>query len=153
MVQRYWLLFQKPQHPQSTRTPVPGDPTPYSALYRHCPHRVHRLFLDRVSLYSPGCPGAHSDQPGLELKNPHASASLVLELKASATTPRTIFYFKFLSLLMKLKYLMFLYLRLYMSLLIRQVFFLSDTVVVFLKIFIILCIWVFYLCWCLRIQL
>jgi hypothetical protein len=31
---------------------------------------------DRVSLYSPGCPGTHSvDQAGLELRNPPASAS------------------------------------------------------------------------------
>jgi hypothetical protein len=41
-----------------------------------------------VSLYSPGCPGTHFvDQAGLELKNPPASASRVLGLKACATTP------------------------------------------------------------------
>ena len=35
------------------------------------------VFRDRVSLYSPGCPGTHSvDQAGLELRNPSASASL-----------------------------------------------------------------------------
>jgi hypothetical protein len=46
------------------------------------------VFLDRVSLYSPGCPGTHSvDQAGLELRNPPASASQVLGLKACATTP------------------------------------------------------------------
>jgi hypothetical protein len=46
------------------------------------------LFQDRVSLCSPGCPGTHSvDQAGLELRNPPASASGVLGLKASATTP------------------------------------------------------------------
>ena len=34
------------------------------------------VFRDRVSLYSPGCPGTHSvDQAGLELRNPSASAS------------------------------------------------------------------------------
>ena len=34
------------------------------------------FFRDRVSLYSPGCPGAHFvDQAGLELRNPPASAS------------------------------------------------------------------------------
>jgi hypothetical protein len=34
------------------------------------------FFGDRVSLYSPGCPGAHFvDQAGLELRNPPASAS------------------------------------------------------------------------------
>jgi hypothetical protein len=39
-------------------------------------------------LYSPGCPGTHSvDQAGLELRNPPASASRVLGLKACATTP------------------------------------------------------------------
>jgi hypothetical protein len=37
------------------------------------------VFRDRVSLYSPGCPGTHSvDQAGLELRNPPASASQVL---------------------------------------------------------------------------
>jgi hypothetical protein len=46
------------------------------------------FFLDRVSLYSPGCPGTHSvDQAGLELRNLPASASQVLELKVCATTP------------------------------------------------------------------
>ena len=40
------------------------------------------MFWDRVSLYSPGCPGTHSvDQAGLELRNPPASASQVLGLK------------------------------------------------------------------------
>jgi hypothetical protein len=34
------------------------------------------FFQDRVSLYSPGCPGTHSvDLAGLELRNPPASAS------------------------------------------------------------------------------
>jgi hypothetical protein len=46
------------------------------------------VFRDRVSLCSPGCPGAHFvDQAGLELKNPPASASRVLGLKACVTTP------------------------------------------------------------------
>jgi hypothetical protein len=48
------------------------------------------FFRDRVSLCSPGCPGTrtHSvDQAGLELRNPPASASPVLGLKACATTP------------------------------------------------------------------
>jgi hypothetical protein len=45
------------------------------------------FFQDRVSLCSPGCPGTHSvDQAGLELRNPPASASQVLGLKACATT-------------------------------------------------------------------
>jgi hypothetical protein len=39
---------------------------------------VFLIFRDRVSLYSPGCPGTHSvDQAGLELRNPPASASRV----------------------------------------------------------------------------
>jgi hypothetical protein len=46
------------------------------------------VFRDRVSLYSPGCPGTHFvDQADLELRNPPASASQVLGLKACATTP------------------------------------------------------------------
>jgi hypothetical protein len=47
------------------------------------------FFRDRVSLYSPGCPGAHFvDQAGLELRNPPASASRVLGLKVCATIAR-----------------------------------------------------------------
>jgi hypothetical protein len=47
------------------------------------------FFRDRVSLYSPGCPETHFvDQAGLELRNPPASASQVLGLKACATTAR-----------------------------------------------------------------
>jgi hypothetical protein len=46
------------------------------------------VFRDRVSLYSPGCPGAHFvDQAGLKLRNLPASASRVLGLKACATMP------------------------------------------------------------------
>jgi hypothetical protein len=45
------------------------------------------FFRDRVSLYSPGCPGTHSvDQASIEHRNPPASASQVLGLKACATT-------------------------------------------------------------------
>jgi hypothetical protein len=50
------------------------------------------VFRDRVSLCSPGCPGTHSvDQAGLELRNPPASASQVLGLKACASTPTLLF--------------------------------------------------------------
>jgi hypothetical protein len=50
------------------------------------------VFRDRVSLYSPGCPGTHFvDQAGLELRNLPASASRVLGLKAYATTPGVTF--------------------------------------------------------------
>jgi hypothetical protein len=46
------------------------------------------FFRDRVSLYSPGCPGTHFvDQTGLKLRNLPASAFRVLGLKAWATTP------------------------------------------------------------------
>jgi hypothetical protein len=45
------------------------------------------VFRDRVSLCSPGCPGSHFvDQAGIKLRNPPASASQVLGLKACATT-------------------------------------------------------------------
>ena len=48
---------------------------------------VFLVFRDRVFLYSPGCPGTYSvDQASLKLKNPPASASQVLELKAWAIT-------------------------------------------------------------------
>jgi hypothetical protein len=44
------------------------------------------VFQDRVSLYSPGCPGTHFvDQAGLELRNLPASAFQVLGLKACTT--------------------------------------------------------------------
>jgi hypothetical protein len=46
------------------------------------------LFQDKVSPYSSDCPGTHFvDQAGLKLRNPPASASQVLGLKACATTP------------------------------------------------------------------
>jgi hypothetical protein len=58
------------------------------------------VFRDRVSLYTPGCPGTHSvDQAGLELRNLPASASWVLGLKECATTPGfNYFYFYFILL-------------------------------------------------------
>jgi hypothetical protein len=50
------------------------------------------VFRDRVSLYSPGCPGTHFvDQAGLELRNPSATASQVLGLKGYTTTPGFIY--------------------------------------------------------------
>jgi hypothetical protein len=49
------------------------------------------VFQDRISLYSSGCPGTHSvDQAGLKLRDPPASASQVLGLKACATTARLV---------------------------------------------------------------
>jgi hypothetical protein len=54
---------------------------------------VCMVFRDRVSLCSPGCPGTHFvDQAGLKLRNPPASTSLVLGLKACATMPSSDFY-------------------------------------------------------------
>jgi hypothetical protein len=54
------------------------------------------FFLDRVSLYSPACPGTHFvDQAGLELRNLPASASQVLGLKACATTPGMTVYLRY----------------------------------------------------------
>jgi hypothetical protein len=45
-------------------------------------------FFETGFLCSPVCPGTHFvDQAGLELRNPPASASQVLGLKAFATTP------------------------------------------------------------------
>jgi hypothetical protein len=53
------------------------------------------FFRDRVSLYSPGCPGTHSvDQAGLKFRNPPASASQVLALKACVTTAQQLLPFK-----------------------------------------------------------
>jgi hypothetical protein len=55
---------------------------------------------DRVFLCSPGCPGTHFvDQAGLELRNPPASASRVLGLKACATTALLLIYIFKLNLL------------------------------------------------------
>jgi hypothetical protein len=54
--------------------------------YRCAPTKLGKLifFFDRVSLCSPGCPGTHFvDQAGLELRNPPASASRMLGLKAA----------------------------------------------------------------------
>jgi hypothetical protein len=46
------------------------------------------FFLDRVSLCSPGCPETHFvDQAVLKLRNPPASASRMLGLKACIITP------------------------------------------------------------------
>jgi hypothetical protein len=55
---------------------------------------VFCFLWDRVSLCSPGCPATHSvDQVGLEPRNPPASASQVLGLKACATTTRRVIFF------------------------------------------------------------
>jgi hypothetical protein len=52
------------------------------------------VFQDRVSLYSPGCPGTHFvDQAGLEIRNPPASPFQVLGLKTCKVTPGCILSF------------------------------------------------------------
>ena len=59
-------------------------------ILNHIPTYIFCLFVfpDRVSLYSPGCPGTHPvDQAaGLKLRNLPASTSQVLGLKAYVTT-------------------------------------------------------------------
>jgi hypothetical protein len=73
------------------------------SLIPRLPYRLLILFFffffrDRVSLYSLGYPGTHFvDQAGLELRDPPASASRVLGLKACATTPGVDSSFLFLS--------------------------------------------------------
>jgi hypothetical protein len=63
-----------------------ADPT--SLASQLCSENSGFFFLDRVSLCSPGCPGTHFvDQADLELREPPASASRVLGLKACSTTP------------------------------------------------------------------
>jgi hypothetical protein len=53
------------------------------------------VFRDRVSLCSSDCPGTHCvDQAGLQLRNPPASASQVLGLKACTTTAPLWSYFE-----------------------------------------------------------
>jgi hypothetical protein len=60
----------------------------YLFIYLFIHSFIHSFIRDRVSLCSPGCPGTHFvDQAGLKLRNPPASASRVLGLKACATTP------------------------------------------------------------------
>jgi hypothetical protein len=56
------------------------DSMGYSIVYKN--DTLVLVFRDRVSLYSPGCPGTHFvDQAGLELRNSPASASGVLGLE------------------------------------------------------------------------
>jgi hypothetical protein len=74
--------------PESTHELVPWPPLTHNTkvLFWFC---LFLVFWDRVSLYSHGCPGTHSvDQAGLELRNPTASASQVLRLKACTATAR-----------------------------------------------------------------
>jgi hypothetical protein len=58
------------------------------SLFLFCLFGWFLVFRDRVSLFSPGCPGTHSvNQADLELRNQPASASQVLGLKVCTTTP------------------------------------------------------------------
>jgi hypothetical protein len=58
-----------------------------SSLGAICLFCFNLVFRDRVSLCRPGYPGTHSvDQASLELRNPPASSSQELGLKAHATT-------------------------------------------------------------------
>ena len=62
----------------------------FSQCYEHL--NFFFSFRDRVSVCSSGCPGTHFvDQGGLELRNPPASASQVLGLKACC--PAFFFFF------------------------------------------------------------
>jgi hypothetical protein len=89
MCQSVWELVTELRSPAEQQ----GDalPGPFVCLF------VCFLFSfwDRVSLYSPGCPGTHFvNQAGLELRNPPASASPALGLKACTTMsgPRPVSY-------------------------------------------------------------
>ena len=56
--------------------------------------QVFSVVLFFCFLYSPGHPGTHSvDKAGLEFRNPPASASLVLGLKAAPPLPGTVLSF------------------------------------------------------------
>ena len=82
MVWHMWVCIHTCMH-----TLVCSELQPICLLWFFC-FGLFLVFRDRVSLYSPGCPGTHFvDQVGLELRNPPASASRVLGLKACATTP------------------------------------------------------------------
>jgi hypothetical protein len=71
-------------HQNCTASSLPA--VTFSWLFRH--FFFFLAFRDRVSLYSPGCPGTYSvDKAGLQLRNPPASASRVLGSKACSTTP------------------------------------------------------------------
>jgi hypothetical protein len=68
---------------------------------------VFLVFRGRVSLCILGCSGTHSvDQAGLKLRNPPASASRVLGLKACAITVQTGYFVLMGSLLTDVEMLM-----------------------------------------------
>ena len=64
--------------------PAPSVYTHHIHMCTNNPNQSPSPTSDRVFLCSPGCPGTHSaDQAVLELRDPPASASQVLGLKAS----------------------------------------------------------------------
>jgi hypothetical protein len=66
----------------------------YLFFFMHIKFIFLIFFQDRVSLFSPGCPGTHSvDQARLELRNPPASGSQVLELRHAPPLPSLSFWF------------------------------------------------------------
>jgi hypothetical protein len=66
----------------------------HTHTHTHTHTYIYNVFQERVSLCFPGCPGTHSvDQAGLKLRNPPASASQVLELKACATTVQLMYLY------------------------------------------------------------
>ena len=77
---------------------MPGKPETLGStyvLFLFCFVFLFFVFRDRVSLYSPGCPGTlFVDQAALELRNLPAFASQVLRLKACTTTPGLTFFTK-----------------------------------------------------------
>jgi hypothetical protein len=88
--------------PGSVSSALEGRGSPQWMLQEQDPRKQLRLspvtshstffFSQTGFLCSPGCPGTHFvDQAGLELRNPPASASQVLGLKACTTMPGTFF--------------------------------------------------------------
>jgi hypothetical protein len=86
---------QKEFSKERTQKISSNDSLPVCSAHSDGSKRISVLvFRDRVSLYSPGCPGTHFvNQAGLELRNLPASASQVLGLKACTTTPGKNFFF------------------------------------------------------------
>jgi hypothetical protein len=83
--------------PSSPSPPLPLSPSLYARETGTAEPSLQSLYCwdfclfvfvsDRVSLYSPGCPGTHSVDPaGLKLRNLLTSASQMLGLKACTTT-------------------------------------------------------------------
>jgi hypothetical protein len=88
-----WELNPDPLEEQPLLLTAEPSLQPPRLIY-YCYYYYYLVFRDKVSLYSPGCPGTHFvDQAGLELRNLPASSSRVLGLKVCDTTPSLIYYF------------------------------------------------------------